>query len=266
MFAVADVSEAEVSRCSTIRRQGRASAPAIGFDPRPQIEGDDDKRARPENAESVLARIIPPEDACQIDVLEWLDAREIADMIEEEHPQIAAVVLAHLDPVSRGQCSNCCPTPAARILHRVATLGPVTPEAIEKLRMMLAGRAGAATKSAGVPLGGTREAAKILSGARKSTEQRVMPKLSKIDREVARAIEEEMFVFDNLLELDDKNLGTLLRSVDGEMLAVALKGVDEAIRGRFLGCMSAAPPTASGTRWKRGADEASPKCWRRRRK
>jgi len=63
--------------------------------------------------------------------------------------------------------------------------------------------------------------------------------LFKIDRDVAKAIEEAMFVFDNLLELDDKNLGTLIRNVDGEILTKALKGVDEAVRNRFLGCMSA---------------------------
>jgi flagellar motor switch protein FliG len=87
-------------------------------------------------------------------------------------------------------------------------------------------------------MGGTREAAKILSGARKSTEQRVMPKLFKIDRETAKAIEEAMFVFDNLLDLDDKNLGTLIRNVDSDILVRSLKGVDEAVRSRFLGCMS----------------------------
>ena len=85
---------------------------------------------------------------------------------------------------------------------------------------------------------GSREAAKILQGARKVTELRVMPKLAKIDKEVAKAIEEAMFVFDNLLDLDDKNLGTLIRNVDSDILVRSLKGVDESVRGRFLGCMS----------------------------
>ena len=125
------------------------------------------------------------------------------------------------------------------ILHRIARLGPITPEAVETLKTMLANRAAAAPGQRGVTLGGTREAAKILQGARKATEQRVMPKLFKIDRDVAKAIEEAMFVFDNLLELDDKNLGTLIRNIDGDILTRALKGVDEAVRNRFLGCMSA---------------------------
>jgi flagellar motor switch protein FliG len=65
-----------------------------------------------------------------------------------------------------------------------------------------------------------------------------MPKLFKIDREVAKAIEEALFVFENLLDMDDKNLGTLIRNIDSDLLTRALKGVDEATRNRFLGCMS----------------------------
>ena len=103
---------------------------------------------------------------------------------------------------------------------------------------MLASRATVAKKSPGLMLGGTREAAKIMSAARRVTEQRVMPKLAKIDKEVARAIEEAMFVFDNLLELDDKNLSTLIRSIDSEVLIKSLKGLEEGVRNRFLGCMS----------------------------
>jgi flagellar motor switch protein FliG len=101
------------------------------------------------------------------------------------------------------------------------------------------GGSGGGGSASGLSLGGTREAAKILQGARKATEQRVLPKLFKIDKDVAKAIEEAMFVFDNLLDMDDKNLGTLIRNVDGDILSRALKGVDETARNRFLGCMSA---------------------------
>jgi flagellar motor switch protein FliG len=160
-------------------------------------------------------------------------------MIEKEHPQIAAVVIANLDQVVAGQVLELLPDAAQpEILHRVARLGPITPEAVDTLRTMLANRSGTGGQSAGVMLGGTKEAARILSGARKTTEQRVMPKLFKIDREVAKAIEEALFVFENLLDMDDKNLGTLIRNIDSDLLTRALKGVDEATRNRFLGCMS----------------------------
>lgn len=239
MFAVADVSEIEVE---TVLDDfvGKARArTGVGFDPRPRIESMMNRALGQEKADSVLARITPPADACQIDLLDWLDASEIAGLIEKEHPQIAAVLIANLDPGIGAQVLELLPDSIQPdVLHRIARLGPITPEAVETLKAMLSHRIGASQQSTGVMLGGTREAAKIMSSARKATEARVMPKLFKIDRETAKAIEEAMFVFDNLLELDDKNLGTLIRNIDGDILVRALKGVDESMRGRFLACMS----------------------------
>jgi flagellar motor switch protein FliG len=240
MFAVADVSEAEVENVLDDFIDKARERTSIGFDPRPKIESVMTKALGREKADSVLARIVPAQDACQIDLLDWLDAGEIAATIEKEHPQIAAVLIANLDPSVAAQVLELLPDAVQPdIMHRIARLGPITPEAVDTLRTVLAKRSGKTQGSAGVTLGGTKEAAKIMSSARKTTEQRVMPKLFKIDREVAKAIEEAMFVFDNLLDLDDKNLGTLIRNIDGDVLTRALKGVDEAARSRFLGCMSA---------------------------
>jgi flagellar motor switch protein FliG len=239
MFAVADVGEPEVQMVLDDFVGKARDRTAIGFDPKPIIETMMTRALGPEKADSVLARITPPDAQCQIDLLDWMDAAEIAAMIEKEHPQIAAVVIANLDQDVAGQVLELLPDAAQpEILHRVARLGPITPEAVDTLRTMLANRSGTGGQSAGVMLGGTKEAARILSGARKTTEQRVMPKLFKIDREVAKAIEEALFVFENLLEMDDKNLGTLIRNIDSDLLTRALKGVDEATRSRFLGCMS----------------------------
>lgn len=240
MFAVADVSEAEVESVLDDFIDKARERTSIGFDPRPKIESVMTKALGREKADSVLARIVPAQDACQIDLLDWLDAGEIAATIEKEHPQIAAVLIANLDPAVAAQVLELLPDAVQPdIMHRIARLGPITHEAVDTLRTVLAKRSGKTQGSAGVTLGGTKEAAKIMSSARKATEQRVMPKLFKIDREVAKAIEEAMFVFDNLLDLDDKNLGTLIRNIDGDVLTRALKGVDEAARNRFLGCMSA---------------------------
>ncbi|WP_260597342.1 flagellar motor switch protein FliG [Sphingomonas endolithica] len=239
MFAVADVSEQEVEHVLDDFVDRARERTGISFDPRPQIEAVMHRALGQDKAASVLSRIVPSEDACQIDLLDWLDAPEIASMIEKEHPQIAAVLIANLDPAVAAQVLELLPDGVQPdILHRIAKLGPVTPEAMETLSVMLADRSGRSQASAGVTMGGTRDAAKILSSGRKATEQRVMPKLFKIDREVARAIEEAMFVFDNLLDLDDKNLGALIRNIDSDTLTRALKGVDESVRERFLGCMS----------------------------
>ena len=240
MYDVADVSEAEVEQVLDDFTWKARSRTGVTFDPGPKIETMMNKALGPERAESVLARIMPAQAAVNIELLEWFEPVEIANMIETEHPQIAAVLLANLDPDIAAKVFEHLPEAMQpQILRRIAKLGPVPPEAIETLKVMLQSRAGAAKKpSAGLQMGGTREAAKILSGARKSVEQKVMPKLAKIDRDVARAIEEAMFVFDNLLEMDDKNLATMIRSVDGDVLTRALKGVEEEVRERFLGCMS----------------------------
>ncbi len=238
MFAVADVSEEEVEHVLDDFVGRARDRTGITFDPGPQIEAVMNRALGREKAESVLARITPPEAVCELELLDWMEPNEIASMIEKEHPQIAAVVIANLDPAIGGQVLELMPEVAQPdILHRIAKLGPITPDAVETLKDVLSRRTGGSSST--VMLGGAREAAKILSGARKATEQRVMPKLFKIDRDVAKQIEEALFVFDNLLEMDDKNLATLIRNVDGEVLVKSLKGVDEAIRARFLGCMSA---------------------------
>ena len=241
MFDVADVSEGDVVHVLDDFVDRARERSGVAFDPRPKVEAVMTRALGREKAESVLARITPPEAACEIELLDWLDAPEIAQMLEKEHPQIAAVMIANLDPTLGGQVLELLPDAAQpEILHRIAKLGPITPEAVDTLRAMVARRTGSASSApAALQLGGTREAAKILQGARKATEQRVMPKLFKLDREVAKAIEEAMFVFDNLLELDDKNLGTLIRNIDGDILMRSLKGVDEVTRERFFGCMSA---------------------------
>ena len=242
MFAVADVSEQEMEDVLDDFVGKARERTGVTFEPRPRIEAVMNRALGAEKAESVLARITPPEAACELELLDWLDASEIAQMIEKEHPQIAAVMIANLDPAVGGQVLELLPDAVQPdILHRIARLGPINADAIDTLKTVLANRRGGSGggSASGLSLGGTREAAKILQGARKATEQRVLPKLFKIDKDVAKAIEEAMFVFDNLLDMDDKNLGTLIRNVDGDILSRALKGVDETARNRFLGCMSA---------------------------
>ena len=240
MFAVADVSEDEVERRARPFRQPRPRAHRDRLRPAPADRGGDDARAGRRKRPKACSHgsRLPRRHANSNCSTGSMQARS-PQMVEKEHPQIAAVMIANLDPSIGGQVLELLPEAVQPdILHRIARLGPITPEAVETLKSVLANRTAGATSN-GVTLGGTREAAKILSGARKATEQRVMPKLFKIDKDVAKAIEEALFVFDHLLEMDDKNLGMLIRNVDGEILTKALKGVDEGVRERFLGCMSA---------------------------
>jgi len=239
MFSVADVSEGQVNKVLdqfVLRARQRTT---LGFGAGTQIKHIMQKALGNERAENMLARITPQEQSKGLEALKWMDARTIANLIENEHPQIIALVLAHLDaPVAADVLQLMDEDLQADLVYRVATMGPVTQDAIEDLERLLL-RPVAPAKSGGTTKrGGTTDAAQIVNNARKSAEQRIIKALQKLDKNIARSVEDEMFVFDNLMALDDKNLGTLLRSVDGEILVVALKGVDERMKTKMFGCMS----------------------------
>ena len=120
----------------------------------------------------------------------------------------------------------------------MATLGPVTSEALEDLERVLLRQVTRATSGSTSSRGGASEAAKIVNNTRQTAEVRIIKSLNKLDRNLARTIEDEMFVFENLNDLDEKGLGVLLRTVDNDVLVVALKGAEEKLRNRMLGCMS----------------------------
>jgi len=115
----------------------------------------------------------------------------------------------------------------------------VSAEALDDLERLLLRQANKAGSQGSSPKrGGASEAAKIVNSTRTNVEQRVIRQLAKLDKGLARQIEDEMFVFDNLNALSEKDLGTLLRSVDNEVLIVALKGCEPLLRGKMFGCMS----------------------------
>jgi flagellar motor switch protein FliG len=240
MFSVADVGEAQVSVVLDDFVVKARAQTAIGFNRRPRIERVMTNALGADKAESVLSRIAPPEVTSDIDLLNWLQPKEIAKLIERENPQIAAVLIANLDSGLAAEVLQLLPEAVQPdLVHRVAKLGPVTPAALDLLKSILSERLAPGQTQSTVTLGGAKEAAKIMNNTRKATEQRVITRLQKVDRETARAIEEEMFVFDHLMALDDKSMGTLLRAVEADLLILALKGVEEYGRDKMLRCMSA---------------------------
>jgi flagellar motor switch protein FliG len=174
-------------------------------------------------------------------MLKWMEPVEIAGAIEAEHPQIMAIVLAHLDATAAASVLQLLPADQQEeVVYRVATLGPVSSEAIDDLELLFSGHT-AQKASSGTPTkrGGTTDAAAIMNNVRKDMEQRIMKALNKRDKVVSQSIEDEMFIFENLLEVPEKDLGTLMRGVDNEQLVVALKGASDMLRTKILGCMSA---------------------------
>jgi flagellar motor switch protein FliG len=239
MFNVADVTEEHVAAVFDEFTVRARSTTSIGFGAGPRIRSVMQQALGADRAETVLARITPPTRSRALDSLRWMDARTIAAVVEHEHPQIAALVLAHLDPAVAADVLQLFPADAQPdLIHRVATLETVSAEALESLEEILVHELARVTTAPAATRGGASEAAKIMNNTRPGNDKRIIRSLGKIDKQLAQQIEDEMFVFDDLLSLDDKNLGTLLRNIENESLVIALKGTEERLRERMLGCMS----------------------------
>lgn len=192
-------------------------------------------------ADNLMARILPPDHKppSPLELARWLNPGVLAPLIREEHPQAIAVLLVQLDPEVAAEVLHALPAEKQpQVVHRIATLGPVAPEALAMLEELLGRRIRAAHGSAPLQMGGPREAAEIINGAGKAVEKRVMPEITKLDKALAREIEAEMFKFEHLFALDAQAMGALLREVESDVLIDALKGTAEEHRDCFFSAMS----------------------------
>jgi len=171
--------------------------------------------------------------------LQTLVHEALTPLIRGEHPQAIAVLLVQLDPeVAAAVLHALPPEHQPEIVHRIATLEPVSPEALVMLDELLTRRIAERHGSGTLAMGGPREAADIINGAGKAVEKRVLPEIAKLDKLLARKIEEEMFKFEHLFVLDANPMGALLRETDNDTLIDALKGVAENERECFFRAMS----------------------------
>ena len=192
-------------------------------------------------ADSLMQRILPlgEERGPAIELARWLTPQALIPLVKDEHPQALAVLLVQLEPEVAAEVLHALP-PAVQpqVVHRVATLGPVSTDAIAMLEELLERRIAQSHGQATLTLGGARGAADIINNAGKAAEKRIMPELGRIDKALAREIENEMFKFEHLFALDPQAMGSLLREVESDTLIDALKGIGEDQRDVFFRAMS----------------------------
>jgi len=191
-------------------------------------------------ADNVMRRIAPAApQTSPLELARWLTPDALVPLLKGEHPQAIAVLLIQLDPeVAAAVLHALPPLVQPEIVHRIATLGPVAPQAIEMLEELLSRRITESHGQRPLQMGGAREAAEIINGIGKVAEKHVMGALAKRDKVLARQIEEEMFKFEHLFVLDAQAMGALLRDVPNETLIDALKGIAEDEREVFFKAMS----------------------------
>ena len=192
-----------------------------------------------DKAQSVLGKITPTDSIKAIEILDWLDARSITDLIIDEHPQIIALIISYLEPAIASDVLHFLPEKnQSDIIKRIATLQTVQPEALRELDRVMQKVFSSNASLRASKVGGVQAAAKIMNFSSQDGEARIMKDILKEDKSLMQAIQDSMFVFETLLLSDDKSLQTLLRNVENDLIILALKGADEELRNKLFGCMS----------------------------
>lgn len=192
-----------------------------------------------ERASTLLEDILETRETTSgMDTLNFMEPQAAADLIRDEHPQIIATILVHL---KRGQAADILAQFDERLRHdvmlRIATFGGVQPAALAELTEVLNGLLdGQNLKRA--KMGGVRTAAEIINLMKTQQEEAVIEAVREFDGELAQKIIDEMFLFENLVEVDDRSIQRLLQEVESESLLVALKGSEQPLREKFLKNMS----------------------------
>ncbi|SUA91188.1 flagellar motor switch protein FliG [Pandoraea pulmonicola] len=213
---------------------------ALSLDSSDYIRSVLNKALGSDKAAGLIERILQGGDTSGIEGLKWMDSNAVAELIRHEHPQIIATILVHLD---RDQASEVLALFTERLRNdvvlRIATLDGIQPAALRELNDVLTKLLSGSENIKRSPMGGVRTAAEILNYLGGVHEESVIEAVRNYDSDLAAKIVEEMFVFENLLDVEDRSIQVLLKEIESESLIIALKGAPSELREKFFKNMSA---------------------------
>ena len=211
----------------------------IGMDSNEYIRGMLTQALGDDKAAGLLDRIMSNSDTSGIESLKWMDPGAVAEMISNEHPQIIATILVHLDPdQSAGILKMLTERTRNDVLLRISTLDSVQPVALRELNDVLGKLMSGGASGKKNLKGGVGAAAEILNYMGNALETEMMESVRSFDPDLAQKIEDKMFIFENILEIDDRGIQLILREVQSESLIVSLKGASEELREKIFKNMS----------------------------
>jgi flagellar motor switch protein FliG len=192
-----------------------------------------------QKTDMLLDRVSSGQTGQGIEALKWMEAKAVAQIISGEHPQIAAIVLAHLEPEQSAAIMPLLNEDLrTEVLMRIASLNEVPQSALTELDQLVERQANVAPPATLRRIGGPRSAANILNAMEREKLTEEMGKIEKSDGEMHQKIKDLLFVFDNLLDVDDRGIQALLREVGSDTLAVALRGAEPEVQEKVLKNMS----------------------------
>jgi flagellar motor switch protein FliG len=239
MASLTDSSQAKVSSVHRAFIEDIQQFSNIGLDSENFVRSSLIEALGADKAGNLVDQIILGSGSKGLDSLKWMDARQVASIIQNEHPQIQTIVLSYLDPEQSAQIISQFPEKVRLdLMMRIADLEEVQPTALQELNEIMekqfAGQAGAQAAK----MGGTKAAANIMNYLDGAIEGPLMDLIRESDEDMSQQIQDLMFVFDNLIDVDDRGIQTLLREVPPEQLQLALKGADEMLKAKILANMS----------------------------
>jgi flagellar motor switch protein FliG len=192
-----------------------------------------------DKAKGLMDRILLGSSTKGLEALKWMDARAVAELIRLEHPQIQAIVLSYLDNDHAAEVIRFFPERTRHdVLLRIATLDGIQPSALQELDEILERQFSGNQNVQSSSVGGVKSAADILNFVDSSIEGEIMEAIKDADADLGQQIQDLMFVFDNLVDVDDRGIQALLREVSSETLILALKGADEVMKEKIFDNMS----------------------------
>ena len=192
-----------------------------------------------DKANLLIDRILQGSDVTGIESLKWMDASSVAELLRNEHPQIVADILVHLDfDQSSSVLKSFTERQRNEVLIRIATLDGIQPSALKDLNEVMSKVLAGGEKLKKASLGGVKTAAEIINLMGSSVETSALDYIREADNELAQKIMDNMFTFDDLNKLDDKGFQSLLKEVQSESLVIALKGAAPELREKVFRNMS----------------------------
>jgi len=190
-------------------------------------------------AATVLSKVDPAARSSGLEMLDWMAPRAIADMVGDEHPQIIATILAMLEErIAADVLSFLSVELRAGVVGRLATLDTISDAALSQLERVMQTKFSESTSISASQLGGLRVAAKVMDKTRTEDAAEIFEAMRGVDQDLVMAIEDNMFDFENLVDLADRDIQTMINNFDEEELRTALKGADEDLLVKFKGNMS----------------------------
>ena len=193
-----------------------------------------------DKAEALLDRILMGRNSKGLDALKWMEPRAVADIIRLEHPQIIAIVLSYLEADRAADVLSALPeNMRVDVVMRIASLDGIQPSAINELDDMLEQQfSGNSENIKTSSVGGLKTAANMMNYLEPGVENEIMEVVKEADMEMAEGIQDLMFVFDNLVDIDDRGIQALMRETQSDILITALKGAETAVKDKILKNMS----------------------------